>query len=88
MGSQPHVVIYGTGSCCYCTAARTLLDNKGVSYENISISGDAAQYQKMKERSGSHRVPQIFIDDNLIGGFDELYLLEQGGKLDRLLKRE
>jgi len=42
----------------------------------------------MKERSGSHRVPQIFINDNLIGGFDELYMLEQSGELDRLLKRE
>jgi glutaredoxin 3 len=88
MNSQAHIRIYGTESCCYCTAARTLLEDKGLSYEHISISGDAAKLSEMTELSGSHLVPQIFINDKHIGGFDELYTLEQSGDLDRLLTRE
>ena len=89
MDADPHIVIYGTRACCYCTAARALLDNKGLSYEDISISDDANTYREMIRRCGGNRqVPQIFINNTLIGGFDELYMLEKSGELDRLLKRD
>lgn len=88
MDSRAQITIYGTESCCYCTAARTLLENKGLSYKNITVTGDAASYQQMMQRSGSRQVPQIFINDRSIGGFDELYMLELSGELDRLINQE
>ena len=88
MSLQSRITIYGTETCCYCTAARTLSENKGLSYEHISISNDGAKFSEMIELSGSRLVPQIFINDQHIGGFDELYMLEQSGELDRLLTRE
>ena len=64
-----------------------LLKKKGVDYVDISITGDDANRQKMIDLSGGHTVPQIFINDKPIGGFDELYSLEQSGELDELLKQ-
>ena len=86
MESPARITIYGNEHCCYCTAARTLLENKGLSFEDISISGDPDMRREVTERSGSQQIPQIFINGKSIGGFDELYMLEQSGELDRLLK--
>ncbi len=77
--------MYSTETCPFCTAARMLLTKKGVSYEDILVSKDPALRAKMEDLSGRRTVPQIFIDDESIGGFDELYSLEQQGKLDVLL---
>ena len=84
---EPNVVIYGNETCPYCAAARMLLKKKGVDYVDISITGDDANRQKMMDLSGGRTVPQIFINDKPIGGFDELYSLEQSGELDELLKQ-
>jgi len=62
-----------------------LLKKKGLDFEDISVSGDHELRQQMERLSGGRSVPQIFIDDKPIGGFDELYLLEKSGELDRLL---
>ncbi|HSP96035.1 MAG TPA: glutaredoxin 3 [Candidatus Dormibacteraeota bacterium] len=80
------VRIYTSGSCPYCVQAKRLLDRKGVAYEEIDVTGDAARRGEMIEASGRRTVPQIFIDRQSIGGFDELYELEQGGQLDGLLQ--
>jgi glutaredoxin 3 len=64
-----------------------ILERKGIDYNAISITRDEAAYQEMIEKSGSQRVPQVFIDGKLIGGFDELYTLERSGELDRLLEQ-
>lgn len=80
------VVMYSTMSCPFCMAARMLLKKKGVDYEDIGVSGDPELRGKMEQLSGRRTVPQIFIDDNPIGGFDELYRLEKNGELDSLLK--
>ncbi len=85
MGDQPKIEIYGTEYCGYCTAARILLKKKGLNYEDIAVSTDGAALAAMQERSGSTSVPQIFINDQSIGGFDELYELEENGDLDKLV---
>jgi glutaredoxin 3 len=64
-----------------------LLKKKGVTWSDILVSRDPEVRREMERRSGRRSVPQIFIDDRPLGGFDELYALEQSGDLDRLLGR-
>lgn len=85
MSSNPTVVVYGNEACPYCGAARMLLKKKGVSYTDISITGDEGVRQEMIERSGRTSVPQIFIGETHVGGFDDLYALDKSGELDTLL---
>ncbi|MCH8306564.1 MAG: glutaredoxin 3 [Proteobacteria bacterium] len=82
---QPKVVIYGNDVCAYCAAARMLFTKKGLLFDDIIISGDDERSEEMLRLSGSQSVPQIFINDRLIGGFDELCALDKGGDLDRLI---
>lgn len=80
------VTIYGDDSCAYCAAARMLLTKKGVSFEDIVVSRDADRFAEMQARSGGRRsVPQIFVGDKHVGGFDELCSLDKSGELDQLL---
>ena len=65
--------------------AKQLLDSKHVSYTEISIESDEEQRDKMIKLSGRRTVPQIFINDQPIGGFDDIAALEKAGKLDMLL---
>ena len=69
-------------------AARMLFKKKGIDVEEISVSGNADRFEEMQQKSGRRSVPQIFINENAIGGFDELYCLEQSGDLDKLLTQE
>ena len=86
---MPKVVIYTTSSCPYCIAAKRLLTQKGVSFEEIGVDGNAAGRAKMAERAGGRRtVPQIFIGETHVGGCDDLYALEEAGRLDALLASE
>ena len=85
MSTAPRIVIYGSESCGYCGAARLLLKKKGADYEDLVVSKDPALREEMQQRSGRRSVPQIFIDDRAIGGFDELYALDKSGELDRIL---
>lgn len=80
------VRIYTSVSCPYCVQAKRLLDRKGVAYEEIDVTGNAELRAQVIQLSGRRTVPQIFIDEQSIGGFDELYALEQGGRLDALLQ--
>jgi len=88
MSTTPKIVMYGSEYCSYCMAARMLFKKKGIDVEEISVSDDPARFQEMQERSGNRSVPQIFVNDNAIGGFDELYSLEQSGDLDQLISQE
>ncbi|TDJ33777.1 MAG: glutaredoxin 3 [Gammaproteobacteria bacterium] len=88
MNTSPHITIYGSDTCAYCTAARMLLKKKGLTYDDVLVSKDPKKRQEMITRSGSPSVPQIFIGEQAIGGFDELYALEKNGELDRLLGLE
>jgi glutaredoxin 3 len=77
--------MYTTAICPYCVRAKYLLDNKGVSFEEIRIDNDQEVMQEMMRRSNRHTVPQIFIDDYHVGGYDDLASLEMSGNLDVLL---
>ena len=80
------VEIYTTMLCGFCYAAKRLLNNKGVAYTEIDTMLKPGVRREMIERTqGKSTVPQIFIDDVHVGGCDELYALEQAGKLDPLL---
>ena len=75
------IEIYSTNNCPWCTRAKSLLRTKGLDFEEIDISSDQARALEMIERSGRRSVPQIFIDDESIGGFDELSKLNLPDKL-------
>jgi glutaredoxin 3 len=77
--------MYSTEQCPFCLAARMLLKKKGVSFEDILVSENAELRTRMEKLSGRRTVPQIFINDEPIGGFDELYALDQQGRLDEIL---
>jgi glutaredoxin 3 len=80
------VTIYTKGWCPYCSAAKDLLTQKGVPFEEIEISGNADERAAMIRRAGGRStVPQIFIGERHVGGCDDLYALDRGGELDKLL---
>lgn len=83
--SDNRVEIYSTKYCPYCVRAKILLDSKGVEYKEIRVDKDADRRREMEARSRRKSVPQIFIDDKHIGGFDELARLEIGNELDHIL---
>ncbi len=79
------VTLYGTGACPYCHQAEILLTKKNVAIEKIRIDQVDSERDIMIARSGKRSVPQLFVGDHHIGGFDALVALEQQGELDRLL---
>ena len=79
------VVIYTTQICPYCVRAKALLRSKRVEFEEIDIGRDPALQDEARRRSGRRTVPQIFIDELSVGGFDEIWELDRAGKLDGLL---
>ena len=83
---MPKVVIYTRDWCGYCDAARRLLQSKDVPFEEINLTGKPAEREELVELAGGQTtVPQIFIGDTHVGGCDELYALDNAGRLDRLL---
>ena len=74
-----------TNWCPYCRNAKTLLKNKGVSYEELNIDELGMTRNDLYELTGGRTVPQIIINGNSIGGFDDLFALHQSGDLDGLL---
>ena len=81
------VVIYTTNYCPYCTGAKALLRGKNVEFEEIDVTHDPAKRAEMEKLSRRYTVPQIFIDDQPIGGYDDARYLDAAGELDRLLGR-
>jgi len=80
------IVIYSTDWCGYCARARRLLDAKGVKYEEIDVDVVPGARQEMEQRAGRSTIPQIFINDQPVGGSDDLHALDAEGRLDPLLK--
>ena len=80
------IVIYSKNYCPFCVRAKTLFDGKGATYEEIMVDKDPQLYVELKQKTGMMTVPQIFIDDKLIGGFQELAELDSQGGLDPLIK--
>ncbi len=79
------VAIYTTDYCSYCRAAKALLTDKKIPYEEINVENDPEKRKWLLEVSGQRTVPQIFIDEKSIGGFQELSALNQSGQLDKIL---
>jgi glutaredoxin 3 len=83
---MPSVLMYSTRVCPYCVMAEKLLQKKGVTQlEKILIDVDPAQRETMMARTGRRTVPQIYIGDHHVGGYDDLSALDRAGKLDALL---
>ena len=80
------VIVYSTTWCPFCIKAKRLLDNKKVKYNEINVSAPEER-AKMVALTGGRTVPQIVIDDQPVGGCDELYALERSGKLDDFLQK-
>ena len=80
----PDIVMYSTGWCPYCDRARALLDARDCAFREIKLDEDPAEREAMLARSGGRRtVPQIFIGERHVGGFDDLYATRQVGRARR-----
>ncbi|HKV97440.1 MAG TPA: glutaredoxin 3 [Gammaproteobacteria bacterium] len=83
---MPAVTIYSTRACVYCMRAKALLQSRHIAYTEYLVDQEPARRVEMQQKSGGRRsVPQIFIGDRHIGGYDDLYALDRRGELDRLL---
>lgn len=81
-----NVEIYTSPFCGFCHAAKRLLTSKGISFSEVDVARQPQRRQEMLARAnGKHTVPQIFVGETHVGGYDELYALERSGKLDPLL---
>ena len=86
---MPRISMYCTAVCPYCVAAERLLHSKGVAdIDKIRVDLQPARRVEMMERTGRRTVPQIYIDDQHVGGFDDLVALDAAGGLDPLLRDE
>ena len=83
---MPAVKIYSKRVCPYCVRAKELFRRFGIEFEEILMDGKPDAYAELKERTGWMTVPQIFIGEKFIGGYDELADLDRAGKLDALLR--
>ena len=86
--NMANVVIYTTSYCPFCTGAKALLRAKNVEFEEIDVTDDPRRREEMEQLSRRWTVPQIFIDGQPIGGYDEARRLDALGELDRLLGLE
>jgi len=81
-----NVKMYTTTFCPYCIRAKMLLKKKSIAFEEIPVGRDPQMRMQLVEMTGMRTVPQIFINDKSIGGFDELYALERAGRLDEMIQ--
>jgi glutaredoxin 3 len=82
------VKVYTKKNCPYCVRARSLLDRKGVAYEEIDAGTDDALRNWLTETTGQRTVPQIFVGDRSLGGFTDIDALDRQGRLDSILRGE
>jgi glutaredoxin 3 len=82
---MPEIIIYTTKICPYCIMAKRLLAQKGLKYTEINVDEEAGLREEMMAKTKRRTVPQIYIGDFHVGGFDELYALERSQKLNDLL---
>lgn len=84
---MPQIQIYTSPYCGYCSRAKSLLNKKGVGFEEIDVTQSEGKRAEMMQRAAGRRsVPQIFIDGTHVGGCDDLYALDAAGGLDPMLK--
>lgn len=80
------VKIYTANYCGFCRAAKELLQSKGINFEEIDVTDNDKERERLVEITGMRTVPQIFINEKAIGGYDKLKMLADSGDLDRLIK--
>ncbi|MEO6600889.1 MAG: glutaredoxin 3 [Polyangiaceae bacterium] len=80
------VVMYRTRFCPYCMRASALLERKGAAVREIDVSNDPPTRERLLRETGSHTVPQVFINGVSVGGFDDISALERSGSLEALLR--
>lgn len=80
------VIIYCTATCPFCVMAKRLFDSKGVEYQSIDVGNDSQKWADLEAKTGRNTVPQVFIGDQHIGGFDELSAADKRGEIDPLLQ--
>jgi glutaredoxin 3 len=80
------VVMYSKDPCPYCVAAKRFLQARDIPFEEIDLTGQQEEIDKIKKQTGWQTVPIILINDKLVGGFNDLKKLEQEGQLEALLK--
>ncbi|HZX80316.1 MAG TPA: glutaredoxin 3 [Lysobacter sp.] len=85
MSSPAHIVIYTTAVCPYCVAAKNFLQSKGQIWEEVRVDTNPEIRRKMTEMTGRTSVPQIFINDTHVGGYDDMIALHRKGGLEPLL---
>src|SRR5690242_20190725 len=82
----PEVLMYTTAMCPYCVAAKNFLKSRGAAWTEIRVDMDAAQRAEMMQKSRRQTVPQIFINGNHVGGYDDLVALDRAGGLKPMLE--
>jgi len=82
---MPNVVMYSSTPCPYCSQAKALLNAREIPFEEINLSMNAEGRVALNEKTGMMTFPQILVDDELVGGFQELIAADQSGKLAELL---
>jgi glutaredoxin 3 len=82
---MPQITMYTTAPCAFCTAAKGLLEKRGLEFEEIYLDKNSAGRAELVERTGMMTFPQILIDGALVGGFAELYAADRSGRLEALV---
>ncbi|NLA67871.1 MAG: glutaredoxin 3 [Gammaproteobacteria bacterium] len=84
--SSPAITLYTSAVCAYCVAAKNFLRSKGLEWTEVRIDTDPAERQRMVERAGRTSVPQIFVGDVHVGGYDDMMALHRTGGFEPLLE--
>ena len=79
------VIVYSSAQCPYCVMAKQLLERKGVAYKEIRVDLEPAKREEMMQKSKQRTVPQIFINDQAVGGYTDLLAIDRANKLDQML---
>ena len=82
---MPVVKLYGTRFCPYCVRARLLLNKKQIEFEDLPVGGSGISWVELEQMTGRDTVPQIYIGELHVGGYDDLAVLNRSGELDKLL---
>jgi glutaredoxin 3 len=88
MTEKPVITLYSTASCAYCVAAKNFLKSRGYGWTEVRVDTDPAQRATMLARTHRSSVPQIFVGDAYVGGYEELVALDRRGGLQPLLEGE
>ena len=81
---MPKITVYSTDPCSFCARAKDLLDKRGIAYEEVNLAKDPAGRDQLLARTGMLSFPQIVVGDEILGGFRELIMADQSGRLEQL----